>query len=192
MKTIIDKRNQIIIFLIIVGVLLFGIVEGMIIPGINEREQQYIAAQEDPLTHDFERVLRFKNRYMGNASNLSNLFHSLPLSEVGISFRLFPDELTVEVNYGDTVWRVGETKVEKGLIYNATAGFALIDNLEHIAFNFVGASYAVSRKDVQEFHGINISTLAEKKTWENNFQKRLQDNEYVRSYIKAVLKKQTL
>lgn len=93
---------------------------------------------------------------MGNASNLANLFSSLPLSNTDRSYQLYPDTLTAEVNYKETVMNIGEEKVNKAFIYNATAAVALIDNLDAIHFDFAGESYKVIRSDVEEWYGVEL------------------------------------
>ncbi|MEX1028487.1 MAG: hypothetical protein WDZ91_00400 [Paenibacillaceae bacterium] len=55
-------------------------------------------------------TLTYKNKYMGNASNLAI---------------------------------IGEERVKRAIIDNATAAFALIDNLEAIRFYFAGESYEI-------------------------------------------------
>lgn len=177
-------RNRIIICLIVVGLALFGVVHGIIMPQIEHTKKQYMEDQQNPLSHDIENALQFKSKYMGDNSNIINLFNSLPLNNVGMSFRLIPDKLTAEINYKSYVKDIGEDQVNKALIYNATASFALIDNLEAINFNFIGTSYKVSRNDVANWYGVKLSTLLKKDVWEKTVQNKLKDSEYVLDFIK--------
>jgi len=183
-------RNIIIIILTIIGITLFGIIQGIVIPQKAQNEQQYISEQKDPLTHDFKNVIKYKNKYMGNSSNIINLFRSLPLNDIRMSFELFPDTLTVEVNYKETVLGIGENKVNKALIYNSTAAFALIDNLEAINYKFTGASYKVSRSETEKWYGAKLSTLTEKDVWNKEVQSSLDDNEYLQKCTKAILQEE--
>jgi hypothetical protein len=183
-------RNIFIIILMVIGITFFGIVQGIVIPRNTQNKQQYISEQKDPLTHDFKSVIKYKNKYMGNISNVSHLFRSLPLNEIGMSFELFPDTLTVEVDYKETVLGIGENRVNKALIYNSTAAFALIDNLEAIDFKFTGASYKVSRSEAEKWYGVKLSTLTEKDVWTKVVQSKLYDNEYVQKCTKAILQKE--
>jgi hypothetical protein len=183
-------RNRIIIILMVIGITFFGIVQGIVIPRNAHNKQQYISEQKDPLTHDFNSVIKYKNKYMGNASNLGNLFHTLPLNDIGMSFELFPNSLTLELNYKENVLNIGESRVNKALIYNSTAAFALIDNLEAINFNFTGASYKVSRSETEKLYGVKLSTLTEKDVWKKEVQSKLSDNEYVQKCTKILHEKQ--
>ena len=74
------KLNILIIALLVVGICGLALVEGYIRPEMRRREQQYLSEQRDPLTHDFSRLLEFRSRYMGDASNLANLNYNLPLA----------------------------------------------------------------------------------------------------------------
>lgn len=188
MRTRLKNRNRLIIGLIVAGITLLGVIQVIVIPLMEQSKQQYIADQQDPLTHDFTAVLKFKNPYMGNASNLANLFQSLPLNDIEKSFELFPENLTAEVNYKETVWGIGEGQVDRALIYNATAAFALIDNLEALNLNFAGSSYQVLRSDVEAWYGAELSVLAEKDVWAGEVQGRLADGKYVISCKKAIVK----
>lgn len=182
-------RNFVIITLLVIGIILFGVVQGIVIPQNERSQQKYILDQKDPLTHDFKSIIKYKNKYMGNASNLINLFHSLPLNDVGMSFQLYPDTFTAEVDYKETVWGIGKDKVDRALIYNATAAFILIDNLKAIDFNFTGASFKVSRESVEKWYDTDLSSLFAEAAWKNKVQSRMQDGDYVLKCTKAIIQK---
>lgn len=172
------NRNGIIIGLLVIGVALFIAVQFIIIPHNNSEQNKYFAAQKEPATHDLSSILEYKNKYMENASNISNLFHHLPLSNVGMNFELFPDNLEIEVNYKDTVWNIGEERVKSSLLYNSTAAFALIDNLKIIDYNFSGTSYQVKRADIESLYS-NFNKILEKENWSNYVQSKMNDLQYV-------------
>ncbi len=179
-------KNKLIIGLIAVGIVFVVAAQGTIMPRIAQKEQP-VAESQDLSTHDFDSVLKYKNEYMGNASNLANLFHSLPLNDIEMSFQLFPDTLTAVINYKAPVKAIGQDKVNKALIYNATAAFVLIDNLEGVKFSFEGSSYKVLRSDVEKWYGVDLPVLAEKVAWEKTVQGKLGDDDYVQSCIKAII-----
>ncbi|OBR66620.1 hypothetical protein A7K91_07130 [Paenibacillus oryzae] len=183
-------RNKIIVVLLIFGVALFGVIQGVVLPQMEQKKKQYEAEQQNPLTHDINNVLSFKNNYMGNSSNFINLFYSLPLNHVDMSFQLYPDELAVDVNYKETVGSLGENEVAQALIYNATAAFALIENLEVINFNFTGMSYHVSRTDVETWYGVKLPSLLDQDVWKKSVQSKLYDSEYVLNCAKLILIKE--
>jgi len=183
-------RHNIIIGLAIIGIILFGLVQFVVVPRNNERNQQYKVEQQNAITHDINNVLEYGNKYMGNASNMFNLFHALPLSDVAMSFELFPDKLTVEVKYKDSVENINASKVNKALIYNSTVAFALIDNLNEINYNFTGSSYKVSRLNIERWYGQDLQGLLKKEEWKSKVQEKLKDNKYVKECAQAILIKQ--
>lgn len=181
-----NTRSKIILCLLVIAVVLFGAVQGIIMPRLAESRQQLAVKSQDPAAHDFDSILKYKNQYMGNASNFANLFYSLPLNDVEMTFKLYPEELTGEVRYKAQVSDMGEDRVDRALIYNSTAAFALIDNLEAVVFNFEGSSYKILRRDVEKWYGSELNTLTEKSAWEKAVQSKLRDDDYVRSCIKAI------
>ena len=181
-------RNKIIITLSILGIILFALVQGVVIPNNNEKKQQYVAEQQSPLTHDLGSILKYKNKYMGNASNAISLFNTLPLNNIEKSFELFPDKLTAQVKYKDTIENINEDKVNKALIYNSTAAFALIDNLQAINYSFIGTNYKILRSDVEKLYGGDLPGLLNKEAWKSKVQDKLSDNEYLNDFIKIALK----
>ncbi len=181
-----NARNKLIIGIIVAGITLAGVTRGIIMPRIAQNEQ-LAAKSQDPSTHDFNSILEYKNKYMGNASNLANLFHSLPLNDIEMSFQLFPDTLTAGITYKAPVQAIGQDKLNEALIYNATAAFVLIDNLEAVKFSFEGSSYKVLRSDVEKWYGVNLTALAEKDVWDNTVQSKLSNDAYVQSCIEAII-----
>ncbi|MBX4269445.1 DUF4825 domain-containing protein [Clostridium estertheticum] len=182
-------RNNVIIGLAIMGIVLFGLVQFIVIPRNNQKNNQYMLQQQNPITHDINSVIKYRNKYMGNSSDIINIFHKLPLSNIKMSFELFPNKLTAEVKYNDTIANINENKVNKALIYNSTVAFALIENLKVINYNFTGSAYKVSRLDVEKWYGRDLPGLLKKEEWKSKVQDRLEENKYVNDFIKAVLMK---
>jgi len=180
------SRNKLIIGLIIAAVLLAA-VQGVIIPRIVQNNKQDISNQQNPLTHDFARISKYKSSYMGDASNLTGLFYQLPLSDVDMSFKLVPETFTAEVNYKASTSDISDDMLDMALIYNATAAFALIDNLEAVRFNFDGSSFKILRSDVEEWYGVDLQALAEETAWKDKVQGRLNDEGYIQSCLKEIV-----
>lgn len=181
------NRNRIIICLVVIGAALFCTVQFILIPRNNAKQNRYLAAQQEPATHDVSSILQYKSQYMGNASNDANLFRHLPLSTVAMDFELFPDNFEIEVNYKDTVSNIGEEKVKSALLYNSTAAFALIDNLNGIDYNFSGASYQVTRADIESLYP-DFGNILEKANWSSLVQNKMNDNRYVEDAFQRVMK----
>lgn len=168
-----------IIGLLIVGIGLFGLVQGVLLPKQVLQEAEYVEAQRDPTTHDLKRILPYKHPYMGNAANLGNLFNHLPLDHLKRTYQLHPETLTAEIHYQVAATQVDGTMLHKSLIYNAVAAFALIDNLEHLRFNFTDRVYMTSRHRMESIFGLDWSTLLTEETWKTVVQQPLTSPDFV-------------
>lgn len=180
-------KNKLILLLASVGVLLFSAVQGIVLPQWDRNEQIYAAEQLSPLTHDLESIMKYQNKYMGNASNLSNLMHTLPLSEVRSTMELHPDSLAADIIYHAPTTDLEPQKLERSLIYNATAAFALIDNLKRIRFKFDDRVYEAERGRLEDWYGKKLSSLTDSpKIWKPDVQNPLAAPSYVKKGISSL------
>lgn len=178
-----NTKNKVILLLLIIGLVLFGVIQGIVLPNIEQDEEQYAKDQQESLTHDFEASLPYKNKYMGNASNLFNLFDSLPLNNIEKTFQLDSEILSAEVIYNGRISEIGKEKVERTVVYNATAAFALIDNLNVVHFSFYDENYELFRSEIQAGYEIPLSELAEVEMWEREVQLELKDTNRVHAFL---------
>lgn len=203
--------NSWIIGLLAGGLVLFGVLQFGVIPRDKAAKAQYGREQLEATTHDVNAVLPYKSKYMGDASNTMNMFGHLPLGATERTFQLFPEQLTVQVEYKDTALNVGKAnidrkiaagltvpapeqtdkayrdEVKKSLIYNSTVAFSLIDNLEGLIYQFTDVSYTVSRKDVRALHP-DWERLLDKGNWLEQVQSPLQDERYVEETAQGLLR----
>lgn len=180
-------RSKSAIGLIVACGVLLVIIRGDIAPGAVQSGQQEVPKDPDPLTQGFESISEHKSRYMGDASNLTGLFYKLPLSDLDMSFKLYPETLTAEVDYKTAIHEVDEDILNTALVYNATAAFSLIENLEAVIFNFQGGSFRIFRKDVEDWYGVDLKALAEEAPWREKVQGRLKDKDYIKDFLKAIV-----
>lgn len=131
-------------------VLLLGVVY------VLSNNQKQVAQEDEKQltveTHDFQRVLAYENDYTGNNSNITNLFNNLPFSNHRDLVELDPNTRTFVINYNTS----GD---EKTVIYNATAAFVLIKNLEVVNMRFSDQSYVITRKNVERWFGDDFDRL---------------------------------
>lgn len=179
-----NKKSKIIIGLLVVAVILFCLIQFWIIPTNQAKEEAYAQNQTDALTHDITSIEDYKSPYIGNASNVSNLFWNLPLNNVDMKFEIDSDTCNLTVNYLDTVWNIGEEKVHRDLIYNTVAAMAAIDNLSGITYNFSGDSYSFERTQIEDVFGTPLSNLLEQEKWSNEVQDKLKDTDFVEQFYK--------
>ncbi|GMA64135.1 DUF4825 domain-containing protein [Alicyclobacillus fastidiosus] len=178
------RRNVLIIVLLIIGVIALCVVEFGVKARLRQ-QQAYQVAQLNPLTNDFANIVKFKNPYMGNNANDANLNANLPLANVPHTFVIHPQTRELDIRYTETIQDIGFTNVQSSLVYNATANFALIDNLDSMRFVFPGASYHVTRALVQSWYGVAPATLANQTAWKQNVQSKLANPQYVKNAFKA-------
>lgn len=205
-------RDMIIILLIIVGVIIFTL-QRFYVQSLEKKQNVYLNDQKEVTTCDLDYIMEYKNLYMGNASNLGNLFRRLPLSVSIKDFQLFPNELTAQVNFNDSGLNVGKASLEnksnevvgtveetvedinaiyqnevnKSLSYNSIAAFALIDNLEGIIYKFTDITYTVTRDDIEAIYG-NLDIKLEKETWNKVIRDPFGDTEYIKELAEKILK----
>ncbi|MEJ8548805.1 DUF4825 domain-containing protein [Brevibacillus borstelensis] len=183
------NKNAWIVILFLAGAITLAIVEGYLKPQAEAKEEQYRMEQQHPLTHDFESVLPYKHKYMGSAGNLGNLNYHLPLSDVPKTFQLFPEEYKVELICEQDAASIDERLLQQALLYNATANFVLIDNLQTYQISFTDVAYAISRDSVEKWYGVSFAALQKKEQWNQIVRDPLADPGYVERFFAQVVKK---
>lgn len=178
-----SKKSKVIIFLLVIAVILFCIVQFWAVPAKEAKQEEYALNQTDVLTHDISAIEDFKSSYVGDASNVADLFYSLPLCNLSMKFQVNSETCALTVNYLDTVWNVGEEKVQRDLIYNSVAAMATIDNLSKITYEFSGDTYSFTREQIEAVFGTSLSDLlADKDTWNEKVQNQLKSNDFVAQF----------
>ncbi|MCJ8010080.1 DUF4825 domain-containing protein [Lederbergia wuyishanensis] len=182
-----SKLGKWIIALLVIGMILFITVQFIVIPKQNAAAEQYLREQEKPLTHDLEYIQQHKNPYMGNAGNTTQLFGHLPLSNMLKDFELNSEELTVMVNFKKKTTDINNQLLNQSLIYNSTAAFALIANLEKIEYHFLDQTINVDRQSIERRYP-NFNKMTEStKTWNEKVRNPLKNPQYVEDFIKDIL-----
>lgn len=201
------RRERIIKGLFIIGVAAFLLMCFLVHIMINNR-QKYSAEQLEVTTCDFDFVKKYKSPYMGDASNIINLFNKLPLRAAIKDFKIDSERLTLQINYKDTkinsgelsmehksfacegtvdaIHAVYENEVNKSTIYDSMVAFAIIDNLESIIFNFTDVTYTITRKDVEAIYG-DVSSINNKADWNKIVRDPLGDTVYVTQLAKKLI-----
>ena len=138
-----------------------------------------------------DNIIKYKNKYVGNNSNDSNLINSLPLSEYGYVFAIDPDNLSLTIDYHITDWYIDENYyVEKSLLYNSVSMFALIDNVKTIKFNFSGKTYEVTRENVENNYP-NYNEIVKdginKEAFNKYLENKITDDVFVDKYFNKII-----
>lgn len=179
-----NRKNKVILCLLAAGVVLFCTIQFWMIPANQAKDADRARNQADALTHDISAVLDYRTPYIGNANNVSGLFETLPLNNVSKKFEIDSEDCVLTVNYLDTIWNVGEEKVQRDLIYNTVAAMAAIDNLSGITYHFSGNSYSFTRTQIEDVFGAPLSELLDAKVWSEKVQSRLNDTDFIEQFFK--------
>lgn len=174
------KKNVLIILLVAVAIISIIFVRNILT--INNQEDSF--NQEEALKSDIENLSKYKSKYMGDASNFLNLNNRLALYDIPKTFQLYPDELMAEINYEEAASNIDEGKIKRGLFYNSTANFVLIDNLKVLKLNFEEVSYTISREKLEKWYGKELSSLQDYEQWKKEVADKLSDTEYIDKFIK--------
>ncbi len=178
-----NKKDKAVITLLAIAVTAFCIIQFWMIPSHRAQESEYARNQMDALTHDISVIESYRTPYIGNASNISNLFEALPMNNIPKKFEIHSDDCTLTVNYLDTVDNIGEEKVQRDLVYNAVAAMAAIDNLSGITYHFSGNSYSFTREQLETVFGTPLSNLLKQENWSTEVQSRLNDRNFVGQFF---------
>lgn len=136
-----------------------------------------------------DKLIKYKNKYIGNNSNDGNLISHLPLSEYGYTFQIDSKNLGITINYHITDWYINENYyLERCLVYNTVSFFSLIDNVENITFNFSGKSYNTTRKQVVENYPY-FNEIIKDGINKDNFNKYLEDKITDLTFIDSIFNK---
>lgn len=147
-----------------------------------------------------DKVMKYKTAYIGDNSKVMNLIQNLPGGNFDDGIILETDKTPygVEVNYGiknavnadeksiNAYWTDETTK--KTFLNNATALFALVDNLDRITFKFnigQGKEFTITRKEMEDFYGKDLRRYAENTAlWNKEVLKdTLNSNEKLQSFF---------
>ncbi len=169
----------------------------------NTKNEYYIVDTKKQYTSDtvpitpfnreksgIDNILQYKNKYIGNNSNISNLVGKLPLSEYGYVIEIDSEKLGLNIHYHVTDWYINENHyLEKSLLYNTVSIFSLIDNVQKITFNFSGKSYQVTRKQIEE-HYLNYKEIVgngiDKEKFNQYVENKMNDEEFVQKTFREV------
>lgn len=176
------KKSKLIFCLLAVAVILFCMIQFWVIPTRQARQEEYALKQTDALTHDISAIEDFQNSYVGDVSNTTNLFYSLPLCNISMKFQIDSDSCALTVNYLDTVWNIGKEKVQRDLIYNSAAAMAAIDNLSEITYEFSGDAYSFDRAQMEDIFGSPLSNLLDEERWIREVQDKLSSKEFCQQF----------
>lgn len=138
-------------------------------------------------------IINYKNKFIGNNSNIAHLISNLPLSEYGFVFEIDSENCGLTINYNTTDWYNNNNMyIEQALIYNSVSMFILIDNLKAITFNFSGSSYKIERETIEnnypQYNEIVINGNINKDKFNKYVENKINDIVFVKEIFVNYLK----
>lgn len=145
------KRRRVIL---VVGVLCIAILSTILLTSGLTLDTKNLT----DITNEYNagELIEFKSPYVGDSSNVANLLNSLPLAEsrgeISLKTEKQPYGITVNYDFCNSVL-TGE-EIAETCRNNAAVIFALIDNVDELAFDYVTAGgkegYSVTREQLQQ------------------------------------------
>lgn len=164
------NRRIIMVLVVVIGVPLFIWIQFFEVP--NKVKIGEAKIQQDPATHKFEDVTTFEDPYMGDNSNMNNLFQALPLNDQKGTLEMDSDVFSLIVYYNTTTAELGQ-KAAQAVIYNTTAAFTLIGNLQTVEMRFEDESYTVTRENVEQWFGTTLVDFKNPEEFKEKVQEKL-------------------
>ncbi|OMF14208.1 hypothetical protein BK131_12020 [Paenibacillus amylolyticus] len=180
-------RNIWIITIVVLGIIGLVIVEGFVNPTIEAKQDQYQAEQQNPLTHDFTVLAKYRSPYMGDNSNLSHLNQALPLHEKLNGYQLYLGTFTAQVNYSLDTREMNAEELERILVYNAVANFVMIDNLQTVVYQFENTSQTLRRESAQQWTGTELKELQNPELWNSTVREKLVEPTQVKEAFSQIV-----
>lgn len=129
----------------------------IILGGLFFQDKDHDKNTNQLFVYNANSLFKYKSHYIGDASNVSNLLTELPLSDYkrGLSLATENKPYGLSVNYDLSNADMDMQQVESVLRNNALIMFALIENVDKIAFNTTNATkqqydYQYSRAEAQK------------------------------------------
>ncbi|WP_026882173.1 DUF4825 domain-containing protein [Clostridium akagii] len=184
------KKAKFVIIISIIAVILgMTFFQLYLIPKFSDDNLENVTNDTDAITQDFNNVLIYKTKYMGNNSNIININNNLPLSNIKKSFSIHPETFAVEINYDVKASSIEQKKLEQAIIYNATVNFVLVGNLESLNLNFNDITYTISRSSLKNWYGVNLSSFENIDKLKKGVQSKLSNKTYLDKFMEEVVQK---
>lgn len=105
-----------------------------------------------------EDIFQYKDSFVGDNSAVGNIINQLRSGEnlEGIELRTKAKPYGIILNYD---WLASEQDYKETAIFNATYLFVLVQNADWITFHFGDQEYEITRKNLQEWYGKEISEI---------------------------------
>lgn len=126
-------------------------------------------------------IFQYRGSYIGNNSAVGNIITELPQSkafkQVTLQTKKKPYGMVIEYGHitGD---------IKNSVINNASYMFALVKNADWISFDYPNEKYTLTRQQLQQWYGTDLSKITNEKDLKKLIQTNLNDKNKVNELFK--------
>ncbi len=127
-------------------------------------------------------IFQYKDSFVGDNSAVGNIANQLRSGENLEGFELKTKEKPygIILNYD---WLESEQNYKKTAIFNATFLFSLVQNVDWITFNFDNREYKITKGNLQEWYGKELSEFKNEEELRKLTQEYLKDENKVNQFF---------
>nr|WP_222439463.1 DUF4825 domain-containing protein [Sporosarcina sp. BP05] len=127
-------------------------------------------------------LFQYKDSFVGDNSAVGNIANQLRSGENLEGFELKTKEKPygIILNYD---WLESEQNYKETAIFNATFLFSLVQNVDWITFNFDNREYKITKGNLQEWYGKELSEFKNEDELRKYIQEYLKDENKVNQFF---------
>ena len=128
-------------------------------------------------------IFQFKDSFVGDNSAVGNIVNQLPGAEQLNGFELKANEepYGIILNYD---WKESEQQYKETVTSNLTFLFTLVQNVDWITFNSSIGEYTITKENLQEWYGKELSEIQNEDELRDLIQEYLKDENKVNQLLK--------
>lgn len=128
-------------------------------------------------------IFQYKDSFVGDNSAVGNMTNQLPGAEQlnGFELKTNQEPYGIILNYD---WTGSGQEYKETVTYNATFLFTLVQNVEWITFNSDSGEYTITKENLQEWYGKELSEVQNEDELRELIQESLEDESKLNQLLK--------
>ena len=140
-----------------------------------------------PTSHSMQKGIDledFADSYMGDNSQVINLYSELPLHEVAKTFEIDGHTKTITVDFKEEPANVSDRQLQADFVISSIAYFACFTNLEQINYQLPSRQVKFDRATSEAILGDDLSRLVNQETWAKEVQEKISSQKFIQLFYK--------
>jgi len=108
-------------------------------------------------TYSADKLLEYRDSYVGNASAVCNILYLLHVEHSGIELKTDKEPYGIIINVTDS------HKLNEKMLFEASIVFALVNNVSTITFVSDNQSVSISREEIDEKYNTDVRAVSDSK-----------------------------